>query len=214
MTVAAIVVAAGRGSRFGGLKQFSRLGTLSVAAHSVSASRAVAAFVLLVVPEGYHGDGEGADVVVVGGTSRSASVRAGLQSLPDSDIVVVHDAARPLASNKLFEAVVDAVNSGADAAIPGVAISDTLKRTVSLQGRTMVSETLDRSELVAVQTPQAFRREVLDRAHATMSDATDDAVLVEVAGGTVVVIAGESQNFKITGPEDLALAAAMMGDLQ
>jgi 2-C-methyl-D-erythritol 4-phosphate cytidylyltransferase len=164
------------------------------------------------VPEDYHGAGEGADVVVVGGDTRAASVRAGLQSLPACEVVVVHDAARPLASSALFDAVVSAVESGADGAIPGLQVTDTVKRAITRQGRTVVVATLDRSELVTVQTPQAFRRDVLERAHAAQDDATDDAALVEAAGGTIIVVAGEASNLKITGPADLARVAAALED--
>jgi 2-C-methyl-D-erythritol 4-phosphate cytidylyltransferase len=212
VSVAAIVVAGGRGVRFGGPKQFSPLGELSVAAHSVRATRVVADFVVLVVPEDYRGAGEGADVVVIGGETRAASVRAGLQSLPACEVVVVHDAARPLASSALFDAVVTAVQRGADGAIPGLQVTDTVKRAVTRQGRIVVVGTLDRSELVTVQTPQAFRRDVLERAHAAHDDATDDAALVEAAGGTVIIVAGEAKNLKITEPADLACVAAALED--
>lgn len=213
MLVAAIVVAGGRGVRFGGPKQFSSLGDTSVAARSVNATRSVAEFVVLVVPEGYRGAGEGADVVVIGGESRAASVRAGLATLPACEVVVVHDAARPLASKALFDAVVAAIRSGAEGAIPGLQVTDTVKRAVRREGRTVVVETLDRSELVTVQTPQAFRRDVLERAHAANVEATDDAALVEAVGGTVVIVTGEMNNFKITEPADLArMVAALEGD--
>ena len=203
MTVAAVVVAGGRGVRFGGPKQFTLLGDQTVAARSVRASRSVAAFVALVVPEDYAGPGEGADIVVRGGDSRAASVRAGLGVLPPCDVVVVHDAARPLASASLFRAVVEAVEAGADAAIPGLKVTDTVKRVAVREGRSHVVGTVDRSDLVTVQTPQAFRRDVLERAHATNSDATDDAALVEVTGGTVEIVPGEVGNLKITEPTDL-----------
>lgn len=203
MTVAAVVVAGGRGVRFGGLKQFSFLGDQTVAARSVRAARAVARYVVLVVPEDYVGPAEGADVMVPGGDTRAASVRAGLAVLPECDVVVVHDAARPLASADLFGAVVLAVESGADAAIPGLEVTDTVKRVVSRDGRRVVVGTVDRSDLVTVQTPQAFRREILERAHAALSDATDDAALVEAVGGSVVIVPGERRNLKITEPADL-----------
>lgn len=204
MLVAAVIVAGGRGVRFGGPKQFSRIGDETAAAHSIRAARAVAHFVVLVVPSDYEGGGEGADAVVPGGATRAASVRAGLTALPVCDVVVVHDAARPLASSSLFVAVVHAVRSGADAAVPGVAVTDTVKRVALHEGQPIVVSTLDRSELVTVQTPQAFRREVLERAHADQADATDDAALVEATGARVVIVPGEADNVKITEPADLS----------
>jgi 2-C-methyl-D-erythritol 4-phosphate cytidylyltransferase len=205
MSIAAVVVAAGQGTRFGGLKQFSLFEGETIAARSVRASRSVADYAVLVVPEGYDGSGEGADVVVAGGPTRAESVRHGLERCLDAEIVVVHDAARPLASPALFHAVVDAVIAGADAAIPGLTLTDTIKR-VSVSGeQTFVTETLERDELVAVQTPQAFRRELLVRAHASGADASDDAGLVEAIGARVVVVPGEAHNVKITRPQDLEL---------
>ncbi len=212
MTVAAVIVAGGRGVRFGGPKQFARLGDESVAARSVRVSRSVADFVALVVPDDYVDTGEGADLVVVGGESRAESVRAGLRALPECDVVVVHDAARPLASPDLFISVVNAVQAGADGAIPGLAVTDTVKRVVSRDGSFLVAATVDRSDLVTVQTPQAFRRDVLDRAHANLDDATDDATLVEAVGGMVVIVAGEMKNVKITEPGDLVrMSVALEG---
>jgi 2-C-methyl-D-erythritol 4-phosphate cytidylyltransferase len=159
-----------------------------------------------VVPESSLGTsdiGKGADRVIAGGPTRAASVRRGLVAVPESaDVVVVHDAARPLASRELFRAVVDAVVAGADGAIPGVAVVDTVKRVRA----GCVVETLDRSDLVAVQTPQAFRAEVLRRAHDGDPEATDDAGLLEALGSRVVVVPGEYHNLKLTSPDDLAMA--------
>lgn len=210
MTVAAVVVAGGRGVRFGGLKQFSTLAGESVAARSVRATRSVAGYVVLVVPEGHTASDEGADAVVLGGATRADSVRAGLSILPDCDVVIVHDAARPLASPRLFVAVVDAIERGADAAIPGLSVTDTVKRVVEREGRSVVTATIDRSDLVTVQTPQAFRRHVLERAHAAFAVATDDAALVEAIGGTIVVVAGDPENLKITEPADLQRIASAL----
>ena len=207
MSVAAVVVAGGQGVRFGGLKQFATLGDETVAARSVRRARSVADAVILVVPPGYQGTGEGADVVVEGGATRAASVRAGLAHVGEVDIVVVHDAARPNARPVLFAAVVAAVVGGADAAVPGLVITDTVKRVAREDDLTVVRATESRQELMTVQTPQAFRRAVLVAAHANADEATDDAALIELAGGRVVVVPGHGDNVKITNPADLETVA-------
>jgi 2-C-methyl-D-erythritol 4-phosphate cytidylyltransferase len=144
-------------------------------------------------------------VVVHGGATRSASVRAGLAQCANHEVVVIHDAARPFATADLFRQVVVAVRDGADAAIPGLPVSDTIKRVRTDGDTTIVAETLSRSELVSVQTPQAFRFTTLVAAHANGGEATDDAALVESLGVPVVVIAGEEGNVKLTHPEDAQL---------
>ncbi|MBU6232835.1 MAG: 2-C-methyl-D-erythritol 4-phosphate cytidylyltransferase [Acidobacteria bacterium] len=199
MSVAAIVVAGGRGERFGGLKQFAELHGRTLASLSVERCREVAEHVVLVVPSTYSGDGEGADVVIHGGTTRSESVRAGLAVCGDADIIVVHDAVRPNASRALFLRVVEEVRHGAAAAIPGIAVTDTIK---TVHGG-IVTGTPRREELVAVQTPQAFRASVLSAAHMSEASATDDAALVEAIGEEVHVVLGESGNFKVTEQVDL-----------
>ena len=148
-------------------------------------------------------------VVVAGGASRSASVRAGLAAVPaDVEAVVVHDAVRPLAGSAIWSAVLEAVAAGADAAIPTIAVTDTVK-VVRADG---TLATLDRSRLVAVQTPQAFLAEALRRAHSGGADATDDAALVEALGGRVVTVAGSAANLKVTQASDLVAAAALLED--
>ncbi len=156
--------------------------------------------VVLVVPADLAQEPEpGVDAVVAGGETRSGSVRAGLAAVPgDAEVVVVHDAARPVPCPAVWDAVLTAVAEGADAAVPGIPVTDTLR---SLDGGLV-----DRSRVVAVQTPQAFRAGALRGAHAGGGEATDDASLVEAAGGRVVVVDGDPRNLKITTPVDLALA--------
>ncbi len=200
----AIVVAGGSGSRFGRPKQFEDLLGRRVLDWSMAAARAACDGVVAVLPPDRLDPG-----AQPGGVTRSASVRAGLAAVPaTADIVVVHDAARPLAGPEVFERVVAAVGAGADGAVPGVALPDTVKR---VEGR-RVTGTVDRRDLVAVQTPQGFRAEILRQAHAGAAEATDDAALVEAMGGTVVVVEGDRRNFKITSPDDLVVARALLAD--
>jgi 2-C-methyl-D-erythritol 4-phosphate cytidylyltransferase len=192
-----IVVAGGSGSRFGGAKQFELVGARRVVDHAAEVARAASDGVVVVVPPS-HAEAEGG---VPGGGTRSESVRAGLAAVPtDATIVCVHDAARPFASSRLFEAVIDAVAAGADGAVPGIAVSDTIKQ---IDSQHVVVSTPPRDSLVAVQTPQAFRAAVLRAAHESGADATDDAALVEQRGGRVVVVPGEVTNRKITHLHDL-----------
>jgi 2-C-methyl-D-erythritol 4-phosphate cytidylyltransferase len=200
------VVAAGSGARFGARKQYQLLHGRRVVDVSLDAARTLvgsaADGLVVVVPQDRAGEPmAGADVVVAGGLTRSDSVRAGLEAVPDAAaVIVVHDAARPLASPALFAAVVAALDAdGVDGAVPGLPVTDTVKR---VRGGEVVA-TLDRAELVAVQTPQAFRADILRKAHASGLDATDDAALVELAGGRVVIVPGEPTNVKITTSADL-----------
>jgi 2-C-methyl-D-erythritol 4-phosphate cytidylyltransferase len=217
----AIVVAGGSGRRFGGPKQFLQLAGRPVAAWSVDAARVAVDGVVLVIPEGTGADGGqgdgvaadssdpwGADRTVTGGASRADSVRAGLDAVPDdADVIVVHDAARPLATPALFTAVVEAVRTGgASCVIPVLAVSDTLKRV----GDGLVRSTVDRDGLVTVQTPQAFAASTLREAHRDGGQSTDDAGLVEQMGVAVRTVPGETRNLKITRPEDLGVAEALM----
>jgi 2-C-methyl-D-erythritol 4-phosphate cytidylyltransferase len=201
-TVWAIVVAAGTGDRFGGPKQFELLGGRRVLDWAVAAAGRSCDGVVTVLPPGCSEPG-----AVAGGATRSASVRAGLAAVPaTAEVVVVHDAARPLVGVELFERVVAAVRAGADGAIAAAPVTDTVKR---VEGDRVV-ETLDRSALVAVQTPQAFRADALRAAHLGSPEATDDGALVEAAGGVVVVVPAPRWNLKITEPDDLAVAEALL----
>jgi 2-C-methyl-D-erythritol 4-phosphate cytidylyltransferase len=211
-TVWAVVVAAGGGSRFGGYKQFVNLAGREVLDWSLEPARRACAGVVLVVPAGMvPAYGQRADVVVAGGLTRTASVAAGLAAVPsDADVVVVHDAARPLADQALWQQVIGAVLGGADAAVPVVAVADTIKQ----RGDDGSLVTLDRSRLVASQTPQAFLAPLLRAAHARAAregeEATDDAALIEAMGGKVALVEGASHNLKLTRPLDLAAAEALL----
>jgi 2-C-methyl-D-erythritol 4-phosphate cytidylyltransferase len=208
VSVWAVVVAGGSGERFGAPKQFAMLGGRPMLAWAVDAARGACDGVVLVVPaDRLDGRQYPVEKMVAGGASRSDSVRAGLEAVPaDAEIVVVHDGARPLASGSTFRAVVEAVRAGADAAVPALAVTDTLKAVED--GR--VTATIDRRGLVVVQTPQAFRADVLRAAHAQGAQATDDAGLVESLGATVRVVAGDPRNLKVTTPADLEVAQALV----
>ena len=194
-----IVVGGGTGQRFGTPKQYEQLGDRRVIDISRAVAEQVSDGVVVVVPA----DDADREHGVPGGATRSDSVRAGLAKVPASaSIICVHDAARPLASETLYERVVQAVIEGADGAVPGVAVTDTIK--VVAGG--IVTSTPDRDTMVAVQTPQAFRASALREAHSGGGGSTDDAALVEDQGGTVMVVPGEEGNRKITRPDDLVWA--------
>lgn len=156
--------------------------------------------------------------VVAGGATRSASVLCALETLADDvDVVLVHDAARPLTPVGLVDAVDAAVRAGHDAVVPGLPVADTIKQVAEPVdgGLPLVTGTVERSMLRAVQTPQGFRRSVLDAAYAVAAaegwlDATDDAGLVERIGHAVTVVQGEETAFKVTRPLDLVLADAVL----
>ena len=183
---------------------------------SVEALRSVAGIERIVIAmpaEALEAAPEGT-VVVAGGAVRSESVREALRACPDGDPVLVHDAARPLAPARLFaRALAQLERSGADAVIAAAPVSDTIKE-VGADG-VRVARTLERARLWAVQTPQVFRREALARALMGASDsvlaaATDDAWLVEQAGGVVEVVESSPANLKITTPTDLTLAELLL----
>jgi 2-C-methyl-D-erythritol 4-phosphate cytidylyltransferase len=202
-----IVVAGGSGRRWGGAKQFEDLRGARVIDRSVASAASACDRVVAVVPADAAGapvtEVPDADVVVVGGASRSASVRAGLDAVPtNAGIVLVHDAARPLASPALFARVIDAVRAGHVAVVPAVPVVDTIRQ---LDGGVV-----DRDRLRAVQTPQGFDAATLRRVHLGEPDASDDAGLVEAAGGVVELVEGERANLKLTDPVDRTMAEALL----
>ena len=210
----ALVVAAGRGERLGseGPKAFVALAGRPLVQWSLAALRAVPAIdrIVVALPQG-AATPDGC-IGVVGGAERSHSVRAALAAAGDADVVLVHDAARPLLTAQLAAACLAALHDGDwDAAIAAAPVTDTIKRA-GADGR--VSETLDRAELWSIQTPQVFRRAALERAlarpDAELAAATDDAMLVERDGGRVRVVAAPRENLKVTTPLDLAVAELLL----
>ena len=219
---AAIVPAAGRGERLGpgAPKALRTLAGQPMLLHAVRALAAARSIDLVVVAAPEDGvdearsilaglDTEAEIVIVSGGETRQDSVARALLALPaDVDVVLVHDAARPLVPPDVVDRVSAAVRGGHDAVIPTLGVVDTIKEVDD----GVVVGTLDRSRVHAVQTPQGFARAVLQRAHASSegSDATDDAGLVERMGVVVHTVAGDEEAFKITRPLDLVLAEAIL----
>ena len=215
-----MIVAAGRGERLGlgRPKALVALAGKPMVEWSMAALRGVPTVerTVIALPSGTDFAPAQADrvVCVAGGTARSQSVQAALNAAGEGDPVIVHDAARPLASSALFERALAALErSGADAVIAAAPVSDTIKE-VSADGRT-VSRTLDRAKLWAVQTPQVSRRQALERALGEATDellarATDDAWLLERLGLTVRVIESERTNIKVTTAVDLRVAEALL----
>jgi 2-C-methyl-D-erythritol 4-phosphate cytidylyltransferase / 2-C-methyl-D-erythritol 2,4-cyclodiphosphate synthase len=220
MRAVALLLAAGRGERLAGdrPKAFLELGGRTLVEHAVAAVEACPDVEghVVAAPAGWKEEAERIGrrsekhlAVVPGGPSRRASVGAALAAVPEGfDAVICHDVARPLASPKLFSTVLAPLER-AEGAIPVLPISDTVKRVA--EG--VVMETVPREGLALAQTPQAFRREALQAAYERdFGEATDDAILLERAGFRVAVVAGEPSNLKITVPEDLRLARALLDD--
>ena len=213
--IAAIIAAAGSGERFGAAipKALINCGDRTLIEHALASISAVVDNIVITAPAGYEERfrelaGDRARVVT-GGATRSESVRLGLAALPTScEFVLVHDAARALASSDLTRRVIASLRSGDVAVIPGLPEIDTVK---VVDGDGYVLSTPDRAPLRRVQTPQGFSYELLNRAHATGGDATDDAALVEKLGARVRVIDGEERALKITTPSDLATALQYLG---
>jgi 2-C-methyl-D-erythritol 4-phosphate cytidylyltransferase len=229
VTSGTVVVAAGLGERLGspGPKALVPLAGRPLLVHALTALLQAG----LPPPVVVHTPGEAAAfsaalagrpvaALVPGGATRTESVRAGVAALDARvSVVAIHDAARPLMPPDVIRRAVDAVAGDVVAAAPAVAVADTLKRVagpLAEDGTTDVRSTVDRAGLVGVQTPQVFPRAVLERALREGAAATDDLALVEqlvAAGdlsGRVVVVAGSARGLKITYPDDLRVAAALL----
>lgn len=211
MRVVAAILAAGRGSRFGGDKTQVALGGRPVWrwSYDTYASHPAVDGVVLVGSETNLANlraAEGALAVVSGGETRQDSSRAALEAAGDADVLLVHDAARPFVTPGVIRDVVAAI-AERGAAAAGVPVTDTIKRVVD--GRV---ETVDRAPLWAMQTPQGARTELLREAHARADSAqTDEMALIEALGVHPLIVPGDPTNFKITTPEDLARAQAFTG---
>jgi 2-C-methyl-D-erythritol 4-phosphate cytidylyltransferase len=217
----AVIVAAGRGERLGSRrpKALVPLCGRPMLEWSVAALQAVPAVTEIIVAlpaDELHAAPDGT-TAVAGGPQRSHSVRNALAACAGGDPVLVHDAARPLATPRLFEQALQELerHPEASAVIAAAPVADTIKQ-VGDDGAT-VARTLDRSTLWAVQTPQVFRRAALEHALVSASDeelgrATDDAWLVERSGGTVRILGSDPGNMKITTPEDLRVAELLLGE--
>jgi 2-C-methyl-D-erythritol 4-phosphate cytidylyltransferase len=215
MSAVALVVAAGRGERLGtgGPKAFVMCGGRPMLEWSIDALKAVPEIGHIVVATPPGIEAPAGTTGVFGGDERSHSVRAALHHTLAGDPVLVHDAARPLVTPEIIRATLAGLDAEADAAIAAARVVDTVKRGGGEDDAT-VEETLERSALWAIQTPQVFRREVLERAlalpHDQLAGATDDASLVEAMGGIVRLVESPRENFKITTPDDLKLADLLL----
>lgn len=214
--VAVIVLAAGRSSRMGGGdKLWADLGGSPVIAHSMRTLAGLegVAAVVVVGPVERHDDfrqlvGANVDVrCVAGGERRQDSVAAGIAACPDAGWYLVHDGARPLVTAEVARRVLEGARVHG-AAVPGVAVADTLKR---IDDGARVIETVDRESVRAIQTPQGFAGALLRRAHTEVRrDVTDDASMVEALGEPVTVVEGDAANLKVTRPIDLEIARALL----
>jgi 2-C-methyl-D-erythritol 4-phosphate cytidylyltransferase len=211
----ALLVAAGRGERLGaeGPKAFVMLGGRPMLQWSIDALRAVDEVERIVValPPGAHAPA--GTIGVPGGAARSESVRAALREAGDADVVIVHDAARPMVTPEIVQDCLDTLAAhDCDGAVAAAPVTDTIKES---RGEEVV-RTLDRARLWAVQTPQAFTREALERAlacgDAELASATDDASLVESGGGTVRLVPAPRENLKVTTALDLRVAELLLAE--
>ncbi|OHV37818.1 MULTISPECIES: 2-C-methyl-D-erythritol 4-phosphate cytidylyltransferase [Pseudofrankia] len=219
-----VVLAGGGGTRFGGPKQFFDLGGRPLVEHPVLAAGPVSDGVVVVLPPALLDrwrpeltSGTPEVLVTSGGATRAESVRAGLAAVPAAaGVIVITDAAHPLATADLYHRVVAAVRGGADAAVPGLPLTEVVKEVgpgdadrgltdALVAGRSLVRETHR-----LVQTPHAFRADLLRAAHAGATEAVEDSAMVAALGAAVVVVPGEPMNIHVTTPEELTMARRLL----
>jgi 2-C-methyl-D-erythritol 4-phosphate cytidylyltransferase len=209
MSVVGIVPAGGSGERLGAdrPKAFVVCAGRPLIEWSLEVLHSVCDRVVAAVPSGHEAEPD----FVVGGESRAASVRRAVAAAPEADLYVVHDAARPLVTRELMERCIDALEPGIDGAIAAVPMTDTVKEVATDR---RVLRTLDRSQLWAIQTPQVFKADILRRAlerdAAALAAATDDAWLVDDAGGVITVVEAFPENIKVTRESDLRIVEALL----
>jgi 2-C-methyl-D-erythritol 4-phosphate cytidylyltransferase len=225
-----IVLAGGGGNRFGGLKQFAALGGQSLLERVVKRVLAQCDGVVVVLPAGHdwpytseqpnserpsserpssdHSGQPARELRATGGATRADSVRSGLAALPaGAGIVVITDAAHPLASAELYDRVIAAVRAGADGALPGLPLTDAIKE---LHPGDVAGATTPAAGHVSAQMPMAFDVVALRGAHERVADAVEDSAMVTADGGRVVVVPGEPTNVHVTTPDELAIAQALL----
>jgi 2-C-methyl-D-erythritol 4-phosphate cytidylyltransferase len=207
-----LVLAGGGGARFGGPKQYADLGGRTLLDRTLATAAVACDGVVVVLPDPATAPASSPRsecVRVAGGETRAQSVRAGLAAVPaGAAIVVVADAAHPLATEALYRRVIDAVTAGADAAIPGLPLTEAVA-TVEPGGWT--GTTVPAAGRVLVQTPHAFRAGILRDAHASGAEAVEDSSLVASLGAKVVVVPGDPMNVHVTTPAELELARRLVG---
>lgn len=210
MTTWGIVLAGGGGNRFGGLKQYAVLGGRTLLERVVDTVAEVTDGVVLVLPAGHGWTGRGGVRTATGGSVRAESVRNGLAAVPPgAELVLIADAAHPLASAALHQAVIDRlkVEDDADAAVPGLPLTDAVK-TVRPDGS--AGETIAAAGRFSAQMPMAFRTAALLAAHRGVAQAVEDSAMVTANGGRVVLVPGELTNVHVTTPQELALAELLL----
>ena len=209
MSACCILLAGGSGARFGAPKQFEVVAGRRLVERAADVAIEACDDVVVVLPAGAPWPGPPVTALVEGGTTRAGSVRRGLSAVPaGADVIVVHDAAHPLASPDLYRAVIEAVRGGAAAASPFLPVAESLVRRDGDEAVAAVSK----DGVVLSQTPHAFRADVLRSLHAEEPETTDEVSLLLAGGGRVALVPGDPLNVHVTTRAELAVVARLLGD--
>ena len=209
MTTCCILLAGGSGARFGAPKQFEVVAGRRLVDRAADVASEVCDDVVVVLPSGAPWSGPPVTALVEGGTSRAGSVRNGLSAVPGgTDVIVVHDAAHPLASPALYRAVIQAVVAGAPAASPFLPVAESLVRR---DGDEAVAA-VPKDGVGLSQTPHAFRADVLRALHAEEPETSDEVTLLLTGGDRVALVPGDPTNIHVTTKAELAMAARLLGE--